>query len=97
MLLSDTNTSYTKITNALPTTNPNLDNLMEQMDITGISALFVTNGKIDPPLVKGTIQSTKCGLLKMKAAPEEKELQNFFRSYYILTDNALSGLTKNSF
>ncbi|WP_010655123.1 serine hydrolase domain-containing protein [Fluoribacter dumoffii] len=73
-----------------PVSKMKLEEVMKKAGIPGISVVTVNHeGIISPPLVKGTVSSTQCGLLKMSVAKTIEEQSKFYKSYYILTEEGL--------
>ncbi|CAM2771475.1 serine hydrolase domain-containing protein [Legionella worsleiensis] len=73
-----------------PASEMKLEEVMKKSGIPGISVVTVNHeGIISPPLVKGTVSSTQCGLLKMSVAKTIEEQSKFYKSYYILTEEGL--------
>ncbi|HAU4159343.1 TPA: serine hydrolase [Legionella pneumophila] len=73
-----------------PTSKMKLEEVMKKAGIPGISVATVNHeGIISTPLVKGTVSSTQCGLLKMSLAKVKEEQSKFYKSYYILTEEGL--------
>ncbi|HHF0525647.1 TPA: serine hydrolase domain-containing protein [Legionella anisa] len=73
-----------------PASEMKLEEVMKKSGIPGISVVTVNHeGIISPPLVKGTVSSTQCGLLKMSVAKTIEEQSKFYKSYYILTEEGV--------
>ncbi|WP_244940991.1 serine hydrolase domain-containing protein [Legionella sainthelensi] len=73
-----------------PTSKMKLEEVMKKAGIPGISVATVNHeGVISTPLVKGTVSSTQCGLLKMSLAKAKEEQSKFYKSYYIFTEEGL--------